>query len=184
MIKYYFVLFFLIGVLFFIHTVECFSKTTGYESIQEEYLLIRNSVDFEKATVYLLDVLGSKEAQSDLELRIWSQIHLANVLWASGRFDESYSYLQKIEKSIDLIDNNYLKSLFHQEYSQYYYQLGFINLSLQRNKEAISYAKTIKDTGLQKRILSYVYATRKVMFNALAQEDSALQYPSDKPHLF
>lgn len=167
---------FLCVIVFFSFSLNSFSKQNKLKDLNTEYLVIRKSGDFERSTVYLLDILESEEATKDLELLTWAQISLANVLWATGRLKESYSYLQLAEASLKNLTNNYLFAFFYQEYAQYYNQLGLYQLALESNRVSTTYALKIEDEDEKTRCLSYNYATRKVFHNELGQVDSALYY--------
>lgn len=162
--------------IFFLSTGYCHSDNDRLLELRKEYVEFRKNNSFEDIVVFLLDYIDTDEAKSDRELMLFAQINLANIMWIIGRFDNCYSILQNVERQIGQIDNNFLKSRFHHEYSQYYRIIGFYNLSLKQNRLAEYHILQVDENNLRVNWLRSVFLLRRIIFQELNQLDSALYY--------
>lgn len=166
--------FFLISLSSISH--DCYSDSSRPDAINEEYLKIRRTADFEKSMRFLLDILDSKEAQEDLEITVYAQIQIANILWAIGYTDECYTYLQLAKQNLAKVNSNMLNAMLNQEFAHYYYQIRLLQLSLESNLKSLSYGLKFEEENQRNNWLGYIYACRKSYFHDLGQLDSALYY--------
>ncbi|MFD2037344.1 hypothetical protein ACFSKL_21280 [Belliella marina] len=101
-------------------------------------------------------MIQETDSKKDLECLLFAKIKLANLLWVVGEFDKCLSYLQEVEKSMEEIDDPFLKSELYQEYAQYYFQLNLFELAKSNNEKALKYLYSESDLNNRNSRLAYL----------------------------
>ncbi|MBB4805549.1 tetratricopeptide (TPR) repeat protein [Chryseobacterium defluvii] len=103
-------------------------------------------------------------------------IHIANILFLTGKYDESLRFLKLAEKENDKKKDHYISSWLYIEFGNNFDVLGFSEKASQAFSKAIQYGKKIEDALSKKRMLSYAYNRKAVCKYIAGIPDSSLYY--------